>query len=187
MPLVHGACDDWRARVKLAFDDPASWRFAGAYPASCGPRSWPLAYAEPASYDARLVEALWREAGGSLKGRVRDGTLPAGVEPAFEVASPPLAEVVRDINKYSNNVMAEQVFLSLAAPAGATPPADAASAATPEAARADRRAEERPGRARGAPQQCEQAFQFSADAFDGAMQDNPEGIASGQAGRRAKE
>jgi serine-type D-Ala-D-Ala carboxypeptidase/endopeptidase (penicillin-binding protein 4) len=32
--------------------------------------------------------------------------------------SPPLAEVIRDINKFSNNVMARQLFLTLSAEAG---------------------------------------------------------------------
>jgi D-alanyl-D-alanine carboxypeptidase/D-alanyl-D-alanine-endopeptidase (penicillin-binding protein 4) len=44
--------------------------------------------------------------------------------------SPSLAEVVRDINKFSNNTMAQQLFYTL--PAQATP----AVPATPEAARA---------------------------------------------------
>jgi D-alanyl-D-alanine carboxypeptidase/D-alanyl-D-alanine-endopeptidase (penicillin-binding protein 4) len=39
--------------------------------------------------------------------------VPAGLQPAFRFASPPLAEVIRDINKFSNNVMAQQVFLTL--------------------------------------------------------------------------
>jgi serine-type D-Ala-D-Ala carboxypeptidase/endopeptidase (penicillin-binding protein 4) len=39
--------------------------------------------------------------------------VPQGLSPAFEMASPPLAEIIRDINKYSNNVMAQQVFLTL--------------------------------------------------------------------------
>ena len=38
----------------------------------------------------------------------------------FEVSSPTLVEVVRDVNKYSNNVMAQQVFLTLGAVAGAS-------------------------------------------------------------------
>jgi serine-type D-Ala-D-Ala carboxypeptidase/endopeptidase (penicillin-binding protein 4) len=45
--------------------------------------------------------------------------------PSFELRSPPLAEVVRDINKFSNNVMAQQLFLTLALqqdPARACPP-----------------------------------------------------------------
>jgi D-alanyl-D-alanine carboxypeptidase/D-alanyl-D-alanine-endopeptidase (penicillin-binding protein 4) len=39
--------------------------------------------------------------------------VPAQLKPVFWHESAPLAEVVRDINKYSNNVMAQQLFLSL--------------------------------------------------------------------------
>ena len=56
---------------------------------------------------------MWRGMGGRLAGHVREGRAPAGFKPAFIAASPPLAEVIRDINKYSNNVMAQQVFLTL--------------------------------------------------------------------------
>jgi D-alanyl-D-alanine carboxypeptidase/D-alanyl-D-alanine-endopeptidase (penicillin-binding protein 4) len=129
VPLRHGACGDWREQLRLAPDDPGRWHFAGGYPAACGERAWPLAYADPASYDRRLVEALWRELGGKLAGRVRDGAAPTDAPPAFEFASPPLASVIRDINKFSNNVMAEQVFLTLGAQArAASAPAGAASA-----------------------------------------------------------
>jgi D-alanyl-D-alanine carboxypeptidase/D-alanyl-D-alanine-endopeptidase (penicillin-binding protein 4) len=126
VPLARGACDDWRGGLQLAPPSAAGWRFAGAYPASCGARNWPLAYADPASYDARLVDALWREAGGKLGGHVIDGATPPDATPAFEFASPPLAAVIRDINKYSNNVMAEQLALTLAATPGT--PADAEQA-----------------------------------------------------------
>ena len=54
-----------------------------------------------------------QQLGGSLTGQVRDGRVPPGLAPAFELHSPALAEIVRDINKYSNNVMAQQLFLSL--------------------------------------------------------------------------
>ena len=47
--------------------------------------------------------------------------MPAGLAPAFVSESPTLAEVVRDINKFSNNVMAQQVFLTLSLQAGAGP------------------------------------------------------------------
>ena len=39
--------------------------------------------------------------------------MPPQLKPAFEWLSPPLTEVVRDINKFSNNVMAQQLFLTL--------------------------------------------------------------------------
>ena len=112
VPLLAGPCDDWRAGLKATPGDPERMRFAGGYPASCGERLWPLAYAEPARYNARLLQALWYELGGKLNGSVRDGLAPT-TPPSFEVSSPALAEVVRDINKYSNNVMAQQLFLTL--------------------------------------------------------------------------
>jgi len=118
VPLTAGknvACGDYRAALKADFADPARVLFAGSYAASCGEKSWPVAYIDPASYNARSLEAQWRGMGGQLSGRVRDGTAPAS--PAtFELVSPTLLEVVRDINKFSNNVMAQQVFFSLALP-----------------------------------------------------------------------
>ena len=113
VPLAAGPCDDWRAQLKATPADPDRMHFAGAYPASCGERQWPLAYADPASFNARMLQAAWRELGGKLSGTVRDGAAPAGIVPSFELGSPPLAEVVRDINKFSNNVMAQQLFLTL--------------------------------------------------------------------------
>jgi len=113
VPLIETDCGDYRAALRADLSDPARIRFAGRYPASCGEKVWPLAYADPASYAVRAVEGMWREMGGQLQGRVREGTVPAGLTPAFELASPALAEVIRDINKYSNNVMAQQLFLTL--------------------------------------------------------------------------
>ncbi len=106
-------CGDWRGALRADFSDPARIRFAGAYPAACGERVWPLAYADPASYAARAVEGMWKQLGGRLTGQVRDGPVPAQLRPVLETTSPALAEVVRDINKFSNNVMAQQLFLTL--------------------------------------------------------------------------
>ncbi len=113
VPLAAGACGDWRGALKASFE-PGRTRFAGTYPAACGEGFWPVADPAPASYDARLVEALWREIGGQLQGVVREGTAPMDLKPAFEQRSPALAELIRDINKYSNNVMAQQLFYTLA-------------------------------------------------------------------------
>lgn len=113
VPLVAGPCNDWRVGLKAAVE-PEGYRFTGSYPGACGELAWPLADPEPASHGARLIEAMWRELGGRLTGRVREGSVPPGALPSFEQRSAPLAEVVRDINKFSNNVMAQQLFLTLA-------------------------------------------------------------------------
>ena len=126
VPLTSGACEDWRGALKSELDDPARMHFAGAFPVACGEKVWPLAYADPKSYNARALAGLWAEEGGKLSGVVRDSAAPA-LTPTFELRSPTLAEVVRDINKLSNNVMAQQLFLTL----GATQ----RGSGTPEAAR----------------------------------------------------
>jgi D-alanyl-D-alanine carboxypeptidase/D-alanyl-D-alanine-endopeptidase (penicillin-binding protein 4) len=116
VPLAPAAaeCGDWRAGLRADLGNPERTVFQGTYAARCGERVWPVAYADPAGFAARAVEGMWRELGGKLTGRVRDGQVPAGLRPAFQATSPALAEVVRDVNKYSNNVMAQHVFLSLA-------------------------------------------------------------------------
>lgn len=113
VPLSDRPCvGDWREALKPDFTDPQRIRFAGQYPAACPEQFWQVAYADPTSYNARLLAGLWREMGGKLIGRVREGKAP-GEAPSFQVASPPLPEIVRDINKFSNNVMAQQLFLTL--------------------------------------------------------------------------
>ena len=114
VPLGAGPCEDWRAGLRADFSDATRVRFAGSYPAACGEKLWSVAYADPATYNERAIAGLWQEIGGRLDGRVRDGVAPVAVAPSFALASPSLAEVIRDINKYSNNVMAQQLFLTLA-------------------------------------------------------------------------
>jgi len=114
--LSGGACNDYRASLKADFADPLRIRFGGALPASCGEKVWPIAYADPTNYAPRAVQGLWRGMGAGLDGNARWGTVSAKLleaKPLLEWRSPPLAEVVREINKYSNNVMAQQVFLTL--------------------------------------------------------------------------
>ncbi|HYE40528.1 MAG TPA: D-alanyl-D-alanine carboxypeptidase/D-alanyl-D-alanine-endopeptidase [Ramlibacter sp.] len=111
--LAAGACGDWITPLRADFSDPARVRLPGSFAAACGERTWHIAWPEPQAYAARAILALWEEVGGHLGGQVRDGMAPAGALPALEFASPPLAEVVRDVNKFSNNVMAQQLFLTL--------------------------------------------------------------------------
>lgn len=106
-------CGDWRTGLRAELGNATRFAFAGTYPLACGERSWAVAYADPDGYAARAVEGMWRALGGKLTGTVRDGRVPAALQPAFQASSPSLAEVVRDINKYSNNVMAEQLFMTL--------------------------------------------------------------------------
>ena len=126
VPLSAAPCGDWRGDLRPDFSDPQRLRLGGSFALSCGEKTWPLAFADPKSYNERLLAGLWRDLGGKLSGSVRDGPAPAA-RPSFELTSPALSEVVREINKFSNNVMAQQLFLTLGLVRGA--------GGTPEASR----------------------------------------------------
>ena len=119
VPLSAGPCHDWRTQLRADFSKPDSVRFNGTYPKACGEQKWPVAYVEPPSFAPRMVQAMWRQAGGQLRGQVRHGLTPAQVTLWHEAPSLPLTDIVADINKLSNNVMAQQLFLTLSRQQGA--------------------------------------------------------------------
>jgi D-alanyl-D-alanine carboxypeptidase/D-alanyl-D-alanine-endopeptidase (penicillin-binding protein 4) len=61
---------------------------------------------------------MWSAIGGQLYGRVREGATPPSARLLLSQPSLPLSEIVDDVNKFSNNVMAQQVFLTLSAQTG---------------------------------------------------------------------
>jgi D-alanyl-D-alanine carboxypeptidase/D-alanyl-D-alanine-endopeptidase (penicillin-binding protein 4) len=123
---ARGSCGDWVGKLKLdAQGNAASARlvFNGAYPASCGERERNFSVLGHAQYTGSLFRELWREQGGSLGGGVRDGIAGTDARLIAAVKSPSLSEIVRDINKYSNNVMARQLYLTLGAVGAGAPAA----------------------------------------------------------------
>ena len=118
---ADGACGDWKARIAPDLSRPDRIGFAGSYPASCGEQTWNVAVLDHRRYVGALFRALWTELGGSLGGSVRDGVVPADARTLVEHESPSLSEVVRDINKYSNSVMARELFLTLGSDATRVP------------------------------------------------------------------
>ena len=119
VPLSAGPCQDWRTQLRADFSKADNVRFNGTYPKACGEQTWPVAYVEPQTFGPRMVQAMWRQAGGQLKGQVRHGLTPAQVTLWHEAPSLPLSDIVADINKFSNNVMAQQLFLTLSSQQGA--------------------------------------------------------------------
>ena len=74
-----------------------------------------LALLDHPDYAAGTVRALWKELGGSILGADRIGEAPKDARLLARAMSPDLVEIIRDINKYSNNTMAQQLFLSIGA------------------------------------------------------------------------
>jgi D-alanyl-D-alanine carboxypeptidase/D-alanyl-D-alanine-endopeptidase (penicillin-binding protein 4) len=129
VPLGSGACQDWRGGLTLDLADPARPRFTGSLPAACGEKVWPLAWPDVAGFNARAIEGQWTALGGRLRGRIREGRVPIGATLVAEALSPALPEVLRDMNKHSNNLIAQHLMLALS-------PGQPEASATWEGARA---------------------------------------------------
>jgi D-alanyl-D-alanine carboxypeptidase/D-alanyl-D-alanine-endopeptidase (penicillin-binding protein 4) len=93
----------------------ASIVFSGTYPSACGERSWPLSILDGPRFSESAWRWVWSEAGGILRGKVRAGETPGEARLVYSHESEPLATLVRDTNKFSNNVMARHLFLALSA------------------------------------------------------------------------
>lgn len=121
-----GVCGDWRAQARPLLNEHGAV-FAGSFPVACGEKTW---YLHPyqmsqVDYFGAVFRQLWHDVGGVFAGRVVNGLVPPEARLVAEWQSPTLPEIIRDINKFSNNVMARQLLLTIAAEAGELP-------ATPE-------------------------------------------------------
>jgi D-alanyl-D-alanine carboxypeptidase/D-alanyl-D-alanine-endopeptidase (penicillin-binding protein 4) len=125
--LAAGSCLEGQAFRNLlapTFEPgpPPRVAFDGRYPIECGETDLHVALLTPDEHVAGVLRELWPEMGGAWSGRVRAGPVPEGARLLHTHESASLAEIVRDVNKFSNNVMARQLFLTLAT-AGHEPPA----------------------------------------------------------------
>jgi len=118
---AEGACGAWRRGMSYDVQESglaSTVSFSGSYPAECGERTWPLALLDPQRYFEAAFRWVWSEAGGTIAGHFRMDPTPASAWLLYRHESEPLATIVRDMNKYSNNVMARHLFLALSAEQG---------------------------------------------------------------------
>ncbi len=93
-------------------------RIDGNLPSTCTEAfDWNFAPLPPDRLFEGLFRSLWRDLGGELDGRFRDGRTPPDALLLAESRSPSLPEVLRDMNKWSNNVIARTLLATLGATA----------------------------------------------------------------------
>lgn len=109
-------CNGWKDAVTPALPDPERLELvvSGRYARGCGEQALSLNLFEPAATFDFIFRGLWVESGGTLAGATVPGMAPA-TEPLLKFASEPLTEALIRLNKYSNNLMARNLFLTLGA------------------------------------------------------------------------
>jgi D-alanyl-D-alanine carboxypeptidase/D-alanyl-D-alanine-endopeptidase (penicillin-binding protein 4) len=113
-----GPCQGFQRGV--AFNLPAGLDgdravLSGRFPSGCRDYSLWRTVMAPAEFTYGVFRPIWNELGGSIAGEVRSGRAPEDEGTFSHLDSIPLGEVVRNINKFSNNVMTRQVFLTIGA------------------------------------------------------------------------
>lgn len=82
----------------------------GSVGANSGPMRYSLVVPDPALFTAGALRAALTSAGVTVDGQVRAGKTPAGAAKVASFNSPPLSQIISDMNRESINVVAELLF-----------------------------------------------------------------------------
>jgi D-alanyl-D-alanine carboxypeptidase/D-alanyl-D-alanine-endopeptidase (penicillin-binding protein 4) len=124
LKLGDGACGGYQAGISFDHADPDTLErvaLGGTFGRRCNVYSLSRTVLQHDTFAYGLFSSLWREVGGSFSGKLRKAQLPPESKPALIWQSRPLGEVVRSINKNSNNVMTRQLLYTLGAESSGAP------------------------------------------------------------------
>ncbi|MBB6095075.1 D-alanyl-D-alanine carboxypeptidase/D-alanyl-D-alanine-endopeptidase (penicillin-binding protein 4) [Povalibacter uvarum] len=113
-----GKCDGYNRGISFTTpepNDPATIAVSGTLPASCGRFSISRAIMTAPDYAYGTFRTMWTQSGGAIDGGLRVAPLPADAVLHYEHDSLPLPEIIRLVNKFSNNLMARHLLLTLGA------------------------------------------------------------------------
>ena len=118
MRLFSGGCNSSKSGISMVVGSAPSRprvTFSGSLASRCSEYQLLRSVLDGPSFAYGAFRSLWEEQGGRLTGGLRQGQVPGGKEPLLTFRSPPLAELIRPVNKFSNNVMTRQIFLTMGA------------------------------------------------------------------------
>jgi D-alanyl-D-alanine carboxypeptidase/D-alanyl-D-alanine-endopeptidase (penicillin-binding protein 4) len=118
--------DDWQPARIARVAGSTTIEFNGAFPRGCTKRAG-LQLIDRNELAERLFRTLWEGLGGRWTGQVREGAAPAVSRVLARRESRPWGEVLRNLNKNSDNIQTRLLYLMLGVPAMAANP-DATSA-----------------------------------------------------------
>lgn len=118
LKLTRGGCGNWRHLVKMNVNTKhnipgVSVTLNGQYSTQCGKKTYLLGLHDNLTYIGDLFKWLWAQQDGVFMGTVMSGEVSPDIKPVSTFQSSPLAEVIRGINKYSNNIAARQLYFTL--------------------------------------------------------------------------
>ena len=124
LTIVQGDCNAWRNQLRYIVthkNGEALVRFSGNIPKNCSDKYLELLALDENQYHVALFTSQWRALGGHFNGKLRTANLPLNAIFIAAHTSQSLAETLIPMNKWSNNLMARQLLLTIAATQTAKP------------------------------------------------------------------
>jgi len=131
MQLVDKPCDNWKSNIRFNLDPESgasntgntpktdqalTAQFSGAFPNGCRGVYYNVVALDADTFLTQGFAAGWEQAGGTWSQAPigKSATVPITARLLLQFEGIKLSDDVQDINKYSNNVMARQLLLTLA-------------------------------------------------------------------------
>ena len=117
-------CRNWRGKIRerlLGDETRITLRLSGRYSPRCRKQSFHLSVLSHPAYVAGVFGGFWQKLGGSWSGQWENAKAPDKIDTLLTHTSQPLAQILTGMNKFSNNLIARNVYLALAT-AGEQPP-----------------------------------------------------------------
>ena len=115
--LADRSCSGYQRGVSFNINaqDPEEVIFEGRFPSRCNQYSMVREVLDAPGYTFGLFKELWNQLGGTLEGGLRRGELPDELEPILVFSSLPMSDIIKSVNKFSNNLMTRHLLLTLGA------------------------------------------------------------------------
>jgi D-alanyl-D-alanine carboxypeptidase/D-alanyl-D-alanine-endopeptidase (penicillin-binding protein 4) len=110
LTLVDRACERW---PKNPIIENQHIVFRGSYPATCGIKQRQYSFLSHSSYFKNAFLSQWTTLGGTFTGSVLEDKTPESAKLLLKIKSEPLASALRLTNKWSSNLAARNIFLTL--------------------------------------------------------------------------
>ena len=114
--LVNGPCRNKAIRLIMDVADPHTADhviFSGKLPVTCRAYKLSRSAMTPNAYAYGVFKMLWQQWGGTIQGGFNKGTVPKGARPLLTWRSRSLGEIIRPLNKWSNNVMTRLLLYTI--------------------------------------------------------------------------
>jgi len=121
LKVANVDCASWRNNLRYEVKpstDGAQVTFRGEYAPNCAGRYLDLLALDENYYTLAFFRKIWRELGGSFSGKLHviqaPNAMPSNNVKLLQQDSRALGQILPDMNKWSNNLMARQLLLSIA-------------------------------------------------------------------------